>query len=189
MTDIPIHSRLRSGKWIDMLNIDPADLSIDDIAYALGQLCRFNGQTNIYLSVAEHSINVANLLPDHLKLHGLLHDGHESIMGDFTKPSVDAIASLMHEETGVYFKNAIDRLKYKIDIAIYKALKIPFGPTSDYDEIASIKEADEKMLMMELDYAFHNTHQTMDSVSAGSAWKACVMREIYALEKIKTHGN
>jgi len=37
-------------------------------------------------SVAQHSIYVCDLLPDHLKLQGLLHDASEACLPDFTRP-------------------------------------------------------------------------------------------------------
>ena len=190
MTDLPTISKLSSGKYVDILNLNPEDISIDDIANALGKICRFNGQCNVFYSVAEHSVHVANLVPDHLKLHALMHDGHEGVpLSDIPTPVVNAIIRRMPEGTGVYFKNTLDLLKHEIDVVLYEAIGIPFKPTTDYEELKIIKEADEHMLNAELDMCFHCTTQTMDHNSAAMAWKACVMREIYALEKIKTHGN
>lgn len=75
-----------SGKIIDLLNPDPSQFTIEDIATGLSNIARFNGQTNQWYSVAEHSIHVAELLPNHLKLQGLLHDATEAYLCDVPSP-------------------------------------------------------------------------------------------------------
>ena len=60
--------RTASGLYIDPLNPDPDCINIDDIAHALSNQCRFSGHTSRFFSVAEHCLNVASMLPKHLKL-------------------------------------------------------------------------------------------------------------------------
>jgi uncharacterized protein len=64
----------------------PHQIDIRDIAHGLSLLCRFSGQCPYFFSVAEHSIYVANNLPDNLKLEGLLHDASEAYLGDLPRP-------------------------------------------------------------------------------------------------------
>ncbi len=65
--------------------------NIEDIAQSLGKQCRFNGHTNQFYSVAEHSFNVAYVLRERnfgidIQLAGLLHDAGEAYTGDITVP-------------------------------------------------------------------------------------------------------
>jgi hypothetical protein len=84
-----------TGRRVDLARPDPSSISIDDIAWHLSRLPRFNGATRsdtIY-NVAQHSVLVLNrvrqLAPDAnvcLLLTALLHDAHEAYTGDVIKP-------------------------------------------------------------------------------------------------------
>ena len=62
------------------------DIDIEDIAHGLAYTCRFNGQTTEFYSVAQHSLMVADLVADELKLEALMHDAAEAYLGDVVKP-------------------------------------------------------------------------------------------------------
>lgn len=63
-----------------------ADLNIVDIAHALSMLCRFNGHTRVFYSVAEHSVHVSHLVPPDQALAALLHDSTEAYLTDLPRP-------------------------------------------------------------------------------------------------------
>ena len=84
--DFPNKVRTVSGKYIDLFNLTPEDIDIEDIAYGLAHTARFGGQTRRYYSVAEHAIVVSVNLPLELKLAGLLHDASEAYIGDMPSP-------------------------------------------------------------------------------------------------------
>jgi hypothetical protein len=81
-----------SGQVFDFDVMDLGTITIEDIAHALSNICRFGGHSKFHYSVAQHSILVANLLPTHLKLEGLLHDAHEAFVGDIVTDVKQAIA-------------------------------------------------------------------------------------------------
>lgn len=62
------------------------DVAIEDIAHGLAFQCRFNGQTEHFYSVAQHSLMVLALVPQRLALAALLHDAAEAYLGDMVKP-------------------------------------------------------------------------------------------------------
>ena len=61
-------------------------LNIRDMAVQLMRLDRFGGAGKHFWSVGMHSLLVADLLPKHLKHHGLLHDGPEGAVGEVPRP-------------------------------------------------------------------------------------------------------
>lgn len=80
-----------TNEQVDFDAIKPNDLHLTDIAQSLSQLCRFNGHTNQFYSVAEHSALIANkMLLDGMKpaqaYAGLMHDAHEAYVGDCSRP-------------------------------------------------------------------------------------------------------
>ena len=76
----------KSGKRFDMQDPKPEQIDIIDITYALSKLCRFNGHTSSFYSVAQHSVHVCHLVPNEHKLAALLHDATEAYIGDMVSP-------------------------------------------------------------------------------------------------------
>jgi hypothetical protein len=75
-----------SGKYIEPLNPDPANIDIYDIAHSLANQCRFTGHTNLFYSVAQHSVLVSTLVPKEDRLWALLHDATEAYLADIARP-------------------------------------------------------------------------------------------------------
>ena len=81
----------KSGRRVSLLNPSPSQIVIGDIAHSLAHQCRFNGHTNKFYSVAQHSVLVASILPRELRLAGLLHDASEAYLGDVVQPLKDLL--------------------------------------------------------------------------------------------------
>jgi hypothetical protein len=75
-----------SGRYFDLATPRPADICLSDIAHALSNLCRFNGHTAQFYSVAQHSVIVSQIAPPELAFAALMHDAHEAYVGDVTSP-------------------------------------------------------------------------------------------------------
>lgn len=77
-----------TGRQFYPTNPRPEDIDFRDIAHALSNICRFNGHSREYHSVAQHSVHVSSLLEGRdLKLWGLLHDAAEAYLSDVPKPT------------------------------------------------------------------------------------------------------
>ena len=129
--------RMLSGRRLDLLNPDPADIEIEDIAHGLARVARWNGQTvgAHAFSVAQHALIVEMIARDarddwgqNWRLAALLHDAAEYVIGDLISP----------------FKTAIG-LDYKaFENRLMNAVHVRFGlPAQLPDEVAAqIKQAD-----------------------------------------------
>lgn len=100
-----------SGGRLHFKNPQSEEIKIVDIAHHLSLICRFTGAVKEFYSVAEHSIRVAEIVPNELKLAALLHDAAEAYIGDISRP-VKHTHKL--QETENILANAIDK-KYGID--------------------------------------------------------------------------
>jgi 5'-deoxynucleotidase YfbR-like HD superfamily hydrolase len=84
----------RDGAIVDLLKPDLGTLSIEEVAHSLARINRFAGHTREAYSVAQHSVHVSWQCNTEHALIGLLHDAHESVMGDITSPVKMALRSL-----------------------------------------------------------------------------------------------
>jgi hypothetical protein len=75
-----------SGYWFDLEHPETSYISIDDIAHALSNACRFTGQCDRFYSVAQHCVNVSYVVDEGLALAALLHDASEAYTGDMNSP-------------------------------------------------------------------------------------------------------
>lgn len=122
------------GRLVDLASPDPGQISIDDIAWHLSKIPRFNGATRHELaySTAQHSVLVLNrlrqMMPNpslNLCLCALLHDAHEAYMGDIISP--------MKQLLDLRFP--LSRLKQRLQRAIYIGL---FGEA--YEQMEELSE-------------------------------------------------
>ena len=107
-----------SGKRIDPMNPDPRLFDIGDIAHSLSLLCRANGHSRYFFSVAQHSINcakeaVARRYDSDLIMFCFLHDATEAYMSDVTRPvkqHLDLYRKAERELQDAIFERFVGRL-------------------------------------------------------------------------------
>lgn len=83
--------RMNSGDTFHYNDIESNTFSLHDFAYNLSRINRFHGATlGKPYSVAQHSCHVGDYLLQHFDpltaFIGLLHDGHEAVIGDIPTP-------------------------------------------------------------------------------------------------------
>ncbi len=108
-------------------------INIKDIAHALSLLCRFNGHTKQFYSIAQHSVIVASLVAPKYALFGLLHDASEAYIGDVTSP----LKRLLHSAYNPIERRIMDVVARK------------FGFVMDEAAAAAVKVADMTVFAME----------------------------------------
>jgi hypothetical protein len=136
------HNAHRKGMWIPMFtgtrywpeSPEPRDIDIRDIAHSLARINRWNGHTSRSFSVAQHSVLVSRLLPDRLKLFGLLHDAGECYLGDIVTP-IKRLFRAFYEE---------------FEEATMRAVASKFGFDMSREARALVKRADLVLLATEV---------------------------------------
>jgi len=129
--------RMLSGRRLDLLDPSPIDIELEDIAYGLARVARWNGQTHgeYIFSVAQHSLLVESVAQDMAgeltraeRLGILLHDAPEYVIGDMISP----------------FKAVIGDVYKEVEARLLAAIRLHFGlPAKPARAIASLtKRAD-----------------------------------------------
>lgn len=135
--------RTHSGIYFNVFEPTIEMIDIHDIAHALSNLCRFGGHTPFFYSVAQHSIEVAKLVPPSLKMQALLHDAAEAYLLDIPSPIKKRLVGY-------------DELEDNIMKLIAKKFKFQYP----LDPI--IKEADKNRLQWEWDNVVLYKPQLLD---------------------------
>ena len=90
-----------TGKQFFPLDPDVNSICIEDIAHSLGKICRFNGHTTRFYSVAEHSVYVSRNVSYENAMWGLLHDASEAYLIDMPRPLKPVLDGYKEIETRV----------------------------------------------------------------------------------------
>lgn len=93
------------------LEPDVSQVRISDIAHGSSMMCRYGGQCGQFYSVAEHSVNVAEMLKQwgydaRTQMAGLLHDSDEALgLPDLPRPVKDNMPG--YREKGEIVQKAV----------------------------------------------------------------------------------
>ncbi|HET6866323.1 MAG TPA: YfbR-like 5'-deoxynucleotidase [Solirubrobacteraceae bacterium] len=102
-----------SGRRVNPFDPDLAQFDADDIARALGNLCRFGGHSRAFYSVAQHCVIVSRVVEERGgdvedAFAALMHDAGEAYLGDMPHP-------IKHRSAlGAAFREAEHRLEEAI---------------------------------------------------------------------------
>src|SRR6476469_3060904 len=127
---------LLSGAQFNYNRPEESDVTIDDIASALSNVCRYSGHLPRFYSVAQHLVNASRLV------EAKLGTGHPTV---FT--------ALMHDTAEAFTNDLPTPLKWalpvfkELETKIESAMSEKFGFEFPYP--AEVKEADVQMLILE----------------------------------------
>lgn len=140
------------GRAFYLLDPKPKEVHLEDIAYSLAKLCRYNGHCIKPYSVAEHSILVSRIVNHKLAKWALLHDAEEAYTGDLTRSMKTALE--------IIAPGAFKRISKPIAMAIATRFKI------GWPEPEEVKTADCELLALEVEEnmptgpcEWHNMHE------------------------------
>ena len=110
----------KTGRKFYPLKPKCEDIDIEDIAWSLSNICRYNGHCKHFFSVAEHSIYASQYLPSKYALEGLMHDSAEAYIGDISTPVKQLLPDVKKIEYGI-LKCVAE--KFKLEYPFHKDIK------------------------------------------------------------------
>lgn len=177
MSHIPTEYEVEtfSGTFVDVSNPDPDTITLEDVAHALSNVCRYGGHCTYFYSVAQHAVFVSKRLERQgfgrfEQLAGLHHDDAEAFLGDIPRPLKPLLGT------------TYSRLTDKMDAAIVRATRLPFqidlrdadDPESEYVEAfhwPKVKTADNWSLFVEARHLLPSEgRQWWDGGQAADSW-------------------
>jgi hypothetical protein len=132
-----------SGRYVDTKRPDPATIDLEDIAHALGNVCRYGGHSAYHYSVAQHAVYVSIRMERQgyrrpWCLAALHHDDSEAYLSDIPRP--------MKKLLGRAYEILTDRM----DKAIYTAVGLAqYGVELNDFHDERVKDADNWALFVE----------------------------------------
>ena len=132
-----------SGRFVDTSNPSVENITLEDVAHALANICRYGGHCSTFYSVAEHAVFVSKRLerkgyPRNTQIMGLHHDDSEAYLGDIPRPMKPLLGK------------AYERMTDRMDQVIIDALGLPEPAGGFHDPL--IKDADNWALFVEAKY-------------------------------------
>ncbi len=124
---------LLSGGQFNYNKPEESDVTLDDLATALSNICRFSGHLPCFYSVAQHLVNTSRIVDPVFAFDALMHDTAEAFTNDLPTP----------------LKWALPVFK-KLEVKIESAMAKKFGFNFPYDP--AVKVADTQMLILEKIY-------------------------------------
>lgn len=121
---------LLSGAQFNYNRPEESDVTLDDLASALSNICRFSGHLPAFYSVAQHLVNTSRIVAPEFAFDALMHDTAEAFTNDLPTP----------------LKWAFPIFK-ELEVKIETAMADKFGFNFPYPD--EVKQADTEMLILE----------------------------------------
>lgn len=121
---------LLSGAQFNYNRPSESDVTLDDLASALSNICRFSGHLPCFYSVAQHLVNTSRIVDPEFAFDALMHDTVEAFTNDLPTP----------------LKWALPIFK-ELEVKIEGAMAEKFG--FNYPYPPQVKQADIEMLILE----------------------------------------
>lgn len=137
--------RTASGGRFYPLDPRPREISIEDVAHALSNLCRFTGHVREFYSVAQHCVLVSRWVEEVAILGGASDEEARAL----------ALEALLHDATEAYLNDVSTPVKRQADLAGYRAaeerlrLAIVERFGLPREESPLVKEGDRALLVAE----------------------------------------
>lgn len=173
-----VESFRADGSLMDLARPMVEEIDFCDMAGRLSRIARFNGAPLAgAFSVAQHSVMGAEALLNEgedslIAALFLLHDGHEYLIGDKTRPFQVLLAEMMDARfgtgTGLKIRSVIAEIKGSWDEAIYAAAGLPAPSAWTNRMRSSVHGMDERMLNAEALALFGP--KAIDWVKRGPRW-------------------
>lgn len=144
------------GEAVDIIDPDPAQIHLRDIAVSLSRINRYNGHSRFPYSVAQHSLLCLHMAATDGRsaqdqLHVLLHDAAEYAIGDITTPVKEALRYVMRGRNLQF--DPLRMIEEPLMKAVYTAAgiteKAPKDLVRDYDLRALAAEKEWFMALCE----------------------------------------
>lgn len=123
-----------NGAMLDIEHLTPEAVDAAAIGHCLSSICRFNGATTHFYSVAQHCLFVSMLVPARLQLAALVHDASEAYVTDLPSP-------IKHDSRMAWYRD--------LERRVQSVIETHFGLQLTERDRREIKEADEIMLATE----------------------------------------
>jgi 5'-deoxynucleotidase YfbR-like HD superfamily hydrolase len=112
-----------SGKSYHFLDPRQDEISIEDIAHALSNQCRFSGHCRKFYSVAQHSVLCSEVVPIEYAFQALMHDAPEAYVVDLPRPIKRCGALLGYDKLEDISWRAVCR-KFSLATELHQSVKI-----------------------------------------------------------------
>lgn len=124
---------LLSGAKMNYNCPEESDVTLDDLASALSNICRFSGHLPCFYSVAQHLVNTSRIVDGEFAFDALMHDTAEAFTNDLPTPLKWSLP--IFKELEVHIESAMAK-RFEFNY--------PYAP--------EVKVADTQMLLLEKKY-------------------------------------